>query len=124
MSFISQNVHENLSKLHHTLPHGDRFSDKNHSAVGKISTELYVWGSDEHGQLGLGHKYLKEGSEKFLKGPKSCSFSIQITDIACGEDFAFLLTSKGHLYGMGSNQFGKLGLSISQSSDQGQQSVN
>ena len=30
--------------------------------------------------------------------------------MACGEDFAFLLTKKGLLYAMGSNQFGKLGI--------------
>ena len=45
-----------------------------------------------------------------LKNPKSCSFSIQISEVSCGEDFAFLLTKKGLLYGMGSNQFGKLGI--------------
>ena len=26
----------------------------------KVHTELYVWGSDSFGQLGLGHKYLKD----------------------------------------------------------------
>jgi len=88
------------------------------------STELYVWGNDNFGQLGLGHKYLSSNSKtnseevqkcppkerKFLIHPKSCSFSIQISDVACGEDYAFLLTSKGLLYAMGNNQFGKLGI--------------
>ena len=69
--------------------------------------------------MGLGHKYLAERTtsieevsknKKILENPKSCSFSIQIRDVACGEDFAFLLTKKGLLYGMGSNQFGKLGI--------------
>ena len=73
-----------------------------------------MWGSDSFGQLGLGYKYLREenaeNSQKFLKNPKSCSFSIQISEVACGEDFAFLLTKKGLLYGMGSNQYGKLGI--------------
>ena len=83
----------------------------------KVSKEVFVWGSDKFGQLGLGHKYLHSGKyddEKVLKGPKSCSFAIQISDIACGEDFAFLLTGKGLLYAMGSNQFGKLGILTSQ----------
>ena len=91
---------------------------KHHSqADSKVYTELFVWGNDQHGQLGLGHKYLsnkptarlEDGEpipntkKKILELPKSCSFSIQIRDVACGEDFAFLLTKKGLLYAMGSN---------------------
>jgi alpha-tubulin suppressor-like RCC1 family protein len=52
--------------------------------------------------------------KKVLENPKSCSFNIQIREVACGEDFAFLLTKKGLLYAMGSNQFGKLGILSSQ----------
>ena len=59
---------------------------------GKAYTELFVWGNDQYGQLGLGHKYLTatakpsdrrdEGEpipnqrKKILENPKSCSFSI------------------------------------------------
>jgi alpha-tubulin suppressor-like RCC1 family protein len=31
-------------------------------------------------------------------------------EIACGEDHSCLITSSGHLYSMGSNAFGKLGI--------------
>lgn len=99
-----------------------------------VYTEVFVWGNDQFGQLGLGHKYVGEvapkilindddlkkvqeipgphgtQNRKMLQMPKSCSFSIQIRDVACGEDFAFLLTKRGLLYAMGSNQFGKLGI--------------
>ena len=46
-------------------------------------TELYVWGNDEYGQLGLGHKYIDKKDQnieqvhrekKQLAYPKSCSF--------------------------------------------------
>jgi len=30
----------------------------------KMTTELFVWGNDEMGQLGLGHRYTKRASEK------------------------------------------------------------
>jgi alpha-tubulin suppressor-like RCC1 family protein len=76
----------------------------------KFSTELFVWGCDQMGQLGLGHRYNQKDDKKYLPIPKSCSFNIQIQEVSCGEDFTFLLTEKGLVYGMGSNQFGKLGL--------------
>lgn len=79
----------------------------------EFQTELYVWGNDEDGQLGLGHRYCKNGQPKVLLHPKTCSFNILIKEVACGEDFTFLLTSRGLLYAMGSNQHGKLGLSQS-----------
>lgn len=78
----------------------------------KFSTELFVWGNDQMGQLGLGHRYTQKQDKKFLPVPKTCSFNIQISEVACGEDFTFLLTGKGLLYGMGSNQFGKLGFAF------------
>ncbi len=85
----------------------------------KKNTEIYVWGNDEYGQLGLGHRYQNKkgvGQEneqpaKQLSLPKSCSFQTQIVEIACGEDHSCLITSSGHLYAMGSNSFGKLGIS-------------
>jgi len=54
-----------------------------------LFTEIYVWGNDEYGQLGLGHRYLsrsessrsdqhsaigKEEDSKKLNIPKSCTF--------------------------------------------------
>ena len=62
----------------------------------------------------LNKEAIPNTKRKILENPKSCSFSIEIRDVACGEDFAFLLTKRGLLYAMGSNQFGKLGI-LSQS---------
>lgn len=45
-----------------------------------------------------------------LSVPRSCSFSIIIKDLACGEDYSCLLTESGHVYSMGNNQYGKLGI--------------
>ena len=75
------------------------------------STELYVWGNNTMGQLGLGHQDTEEANK--LKTLKTCSFNIHITSVACGEDSTFLVTKQGLIYGMGSNQHGKLGLDVS-----------
>ena len=42
--------------------------------------------------------------------PKMCSFNILIKHVACGLDHSALLSFEGHLYMMGSNFEGKLGL--------------
>ena len=54
------------------------------TSLQKKNTEIYVWGNDEYGQLGLGHRYhttqkmvVQENEEQPLKQlsiPKSCSF--------------------------------------------------
>jgi E3 ubiquitin-protein ligase HERC1 len=59
--------------------------------------------------LGLGRKTDKQ----FLTVPKTCSFNIQLSQVACGEDFTFMVTTQGLVYGMGSNQYGKLGFAVS-----------
>jgi alpha-tubulin suppressor-like RCC1 family protein len=41
-----------------------------------MTTELYVWGSDCMGQLGLNSKLTKDKAENQLTTPKSCSFNI------------------------------------------------
>jgi X-linked retinitis pigmentosa GTPase regulator len=43
--------------------------------------------------------------------PKVCSFNILIKQVSCGYNHSALLTDQGHLYVMGCNDFGKLGLS-------------
>ena len=39
-------------------------------------------------------------------------------EISCGEDHSCLVTSAGHLYAMGSNAFGKLGISAGKGPNQ------
>jgi alpha-tubulin suppressor-like RCC1 family protein len=72
-------------------------------------TEIYVWGNDYYGQLGV-------GSEKCVhRIPKICSFNIVIRQVSCGEEHtAFVSLNGGHVYSMGSNSEGKLGVSEKQ----------
>lgn len=76
-------------------------------------TEVFVWGDDSQGQLGLYHQKIKKGysSIKSFKIPKTCSFNILIKQISCGENHSAILTNSGHLYMMGSNSHGQLGIS-------------
>ncbi|OMJ83974.1 hypothetical protein SteCoe_13307 [Stentor coeruleus] len=69
-------------------------------------TEVFAWGGDHFGQLGLGNKY----SGKTYAYPRFCSFNILIKDIACGEEHSSFISQSGHVYCMGSNSDGRLGL--------------
>lgn len=56
--------------------------------------EIYCWGSNSHGQLGLGSSgtpELKPCLVKFLHG-------IPISHIACGADFSFAVSPSGKYY--------------------------
>ena len=70
-------------------------------------TEVYVWGSDSQGQLGLGSQ---KPFARYLALPKCVSFGTNISKIECGNDHSALITDRGHLFVMGSNQDGKLGI--------------
>ena len=75
------------------------------STVGLNSDgNLYVWGSNEYGELGLGYKNntkvlypVRIGSDKIWK------------DISCGELFFLSLDSDGIIYAGGRNDYGQLG---------------
>ncbi|OMJ77676.1 hypothetical protein SteCoe_22667 [Stentor coeruleus] len=69
-------------------------------------TEVFVWGTDANGQLGLGSKTCG----KVLKSPRLCSFNILIREISCGEEHSALISHSGYVYTMGSNNDGRLGL--------------
>eukprot|EP00347_Sterkiella_histriomuscorum_P012245 403369334 len=61
-------------------------------------TEIYVWG-----RVGL--------EQTIHHMPKICSFNIVINYIACGDEHtAFIAEQVGHVYCMGSNADGKLGI--------------
>ena len=70
------------------------------------STEVFGWGSDHKGQLGLG----SQGPFKTYSSPRFCSFNISIQEISSGEDFCGFISDSGHVYSIGSNTNGKLGV--------------
>uniref|UniRef100_A0A0P5J2E5 E3 ubiquitin-protein ligase HERC3 n=1 Tax=Daphnia magna TaxID=35525 RepID=A0A0P5J2E5_9CRUS len=79
---------------------------RSHSMALTNVGEIYCWGSNSHGQLGLGSSgtpELKPCLVKFLHG-------IPISHIACGADFSFAVSPSGAVFGWGKNSFGQLGL--------------
>lgn len=69
-------------------------------------TEVFVWGGDRFGQLGLSGK---QAGEKHCH-PRFCSFNVIIKQIGCGEDHAGFIADNGCVYTMGSNADGRLGI--------------
>lgn len=74
----------------------------------KSQTDVFSWGNDKNGQLGLGEK-MKEGKQVYSL-PKFCSYNIAITKMACGQEHSLFLTPNGLIYSMGSNSKGQLGI--------------
>jgi alpha-tubulin suppressor-like RCC1 family protein len=68
-------------------------------------TEIFSWGLDNSGQLGLG----SSSKDKKYVNPVFCSFNILIKDISCGSEHSGFISNLGHVYCMGSNSNGKLG---------------
>lgn len=99
--------------------------------------EVYVWGDNLFGQLGLGNiqlprvgskaaaqgspsKQLRGSDSQQLEGteqsslsvlpqaalPKICCFNTVVSKVSCGVSHTMMLSSSGHVYCMGSNQYG------------------
>ena len=71
-------------------------------------TEVYAWGQDNCGQLGI--EGARTTKANVYQIPRSCSFNIVITQVACGDMHSALITKSGHLYTVGSNNMGQLGI--------------
>ncbi|CDW85161.1 UNKNOWN [Stylonychia lemnae] len=74
------------------------------------SSELYVWGRNQNGQLGI-----EPSMKSVIKIPHLLKLNILVTQISCGKSHTALVTNEGELYTMGSNQKGQLGLGATSS---------
>jgi alpha-tubulin suppressor-like RCC1 family protein len=70
--------------------------------------EVYVWGDDSSGQLGLCGLFPEK--QQVHLSPKICSFNVIIKSIACGFKHTLFVSESGHVYSMGSNSHGQLGI--------------
>eukprot|EP00808_Paulinella_micropora_P012903 g6567.t1 len=75
-----------------------------HTCFWTNTGDLYVMGSNEHGQLGLGEdvKHVYNPTRLPLAGPA--------VQMSCGEEFTMLLLENGDVYVMGKGSDGQLGL--------------
>jgi hypothetical protein len=55
-------------------------------------TEVFSWGNDKNGQLGLGQR-LSQGKQMHPV-PRFCSYNIPINAVACGQAHSVFITSK------------------------------
>ena len=69
--------------------------------------EVYTWGCGEFGRLGFGHEDDCSVPQRVLV---SKTYASCISDVACGRDNTFLLTTQGHLLAFGSNEDNKMAL--------------
>ena len=71
------------------------------------ATEIYAWGCDSHGQMGISNR---KANRAYIT-PKIYSFNIQLRNAACGDEHAAIVAESGHVYTMGNNSDGRLGIS-------------
>ncbi|NWI99682.1 HERC4 ligase, partial [Crypturellus undulatus] len=77
-----------------------------HSLALSKGSEVFSWGQNKYGQLGLGYEYKKQTSPHVIKS----LLGIPFAQIAAGGAHSFVLTLSGAIFGWGRNKFGQLGL--------------
>uniref|UniRef100_T1IPE6 HECT domain-containing protein n=1 Tax=Strigamia maritima TaxID=126957 RepID=T1IPE6_STRMM len=78
----------------------------NHSLALTDVGQLYAWGSNECGQLGLGVKGKDEPNPSLIKSLEG----VPLAQIACGSEHSIALSKSGAVFSWGKNTFGQLGL--------------
>lgn len=73
-----------------------------HSVLLTSTGEVYTFGSNQHGQLGLGDFVIRET-------PCKVNINSTIVQISAGSNHTVLLNSNGQIYSFGSNNKGQLG---------------
>jgi alpha-tubulin suppressor-like RCC1 family protein len=75
-----------------------------HSIAINKNGELYAWGDNQRGQLGL------DNTTPQYNTPQRVGSASNWVSIACGAGFTLAVNSLGELYSWGKNDFGQLGL--------------
>ncbi|XP_053778675.1 probable E3 ubiquitin-protein ligase HERC4 isoform X4 [Desmodus rotundus] len=77
-----------------------------HSLALSKASEVFSWGQNKYGQLGLGIDCNKQASPQLIKS----LIGIPFMQVAAGGAHSFVLTLSGAIFGWGRNKFGQLGL--------------
>lgn len=76
--------------------------------------DLYAWGNNETGQLGIGYStkknYMKGYTLSGCLQKINFNFSAPIKSVVCGKKYSICLTEAGYVYSWGNNSVGQLGL--------------
>ncbi|XP_069086869.1 probable E3 ubiquitin-protein ligase HERC4 [Pleurodeles waltl] len=78
-----------------------------HSLALSKTSDVYSWGQNKYGQLGLGPEAKNQTAPQLVKSLSGIPFS----QLAAGSGHSFALTLSGAVFGWGRNKFGQLGLS-------------
>eukprot|EP00026_Physarum_polycephalum_P000610 Phypoly_transcript_00611.p1 GENE.Phypoly_transcript_00611~~Phypoly_transcript_00611.p1 ORF type:complete len:1420 (+),score=266.83 Phypoly_transcript_00611:78-4337(+) len=76
-----------------------------HTAAASEKGELYMWGSDDAGQIGLGYQKTNQTTPKALPSMRG----IIVVQLSCGAQRSAALTDKGEVYTWGRGDHGRLG---------------
>lgn len=68
--------------------------------------EIYSWGLNDYGQLGLGHTASVTAPQRIVDGLDG----VAAADISCGGWHSGLLSTKGEVYMFGRGEYGRLGM--------------
>uniref|UniRef100_A0A7S4HXX2 Uncharacterized protein n=1 Tax=Odontella aurita TaxID=265563 RepID=A0A7S4HXX2_9STRA len=91
---------------------------KGHTVLVDAEGMAYAAGSNNVGQCGINHaseevrawrKCVLVGAGGKEGRKAGSSVSIEVVQVACGENFSVLLTTQGHIYTAGLSEFGQLG---------------
>ena len=82
----------------------------------KFKTDLYMWGKNHFGQLGIPEAQMEDSDDRPLKenmkrnfdpnqyhAPMDASFDIPIQHVSSGEEHTAILTKDGEIWMIGSN---------------------
>ncbi|KAM7295512.1 uncharacterized protein ISCGN_025012 [Ixodes scapularis] len=79
----------------------------NHAAIVTKEGQVYTWGRNTEGQLGLGHR-------KDQKSPQLVASLGKVVQVCCGRDFTVALDAQGKVWAWGQNDAGQLGVKVSE----------
>ncbi|EHH26032.1 E3 ISG15--protein ligase HERC5 [Macaca mulatta] len=77
------------------------------------SGELFAWGQNLHGQLGVGRKFPSTTTPQIVEHLAG----VPLAQISAGEAHSMALSMSGNIYSWGKNEFGQLGLGHTESKD-------
>ncbi|XP_054967593.2 E3 ISG15--protein ligase HERC5 isoform X8 [Pan paniscus] len=84
-----------------------------HSLALSKGGELFAWGQNLHGQLGVGRKFPSTTTPQIVEHLAG----VPLAQISAGEAHSMALSMSGNIYSWGKNEFGQLGLGHTESKD-------